>query len=148
LNNLGLLYSQTNLADSAYYFLSAAEQVSKDPIPTLNIIGTMMNVLDAQTLASLLKPKQKFESVSWDANRLAIQYVVRQCHPEHESERAVLAGSLLDAAGFAYWLSCRYSQGPNDENLAAKASRLVLHNDLLADELLLAAAHAAFYGGD
>lgn len=148
LNNLGLLYSQTNLADSAYYFLSAAEQVSKDPIPTLNIIGTMMNVLDAQTLASLLKPKQKFESVSWDANRLAIQNLVRQFQPENENKRAVLADSLLNAAGFAYWLNFLYNQGPNDENLAAKANRLVLHNDLLADELLLAAAHADFYGGD
>ena len=148
LNNLGILYARTNVADSAYYYLNAAERNSSDGIPTLNIIGTLVNVLDTPTLDSLLREGPASSSVSWHANRLVVQNLAGRFEPETMQRDAIRNDSLLSAGGYAYWINFLYNQGRNDETLGEKGRNIVLHNDMLADDLLLAAAHADFYGGD
>lgn len=148
LNNIGLLYARTNLSDSAYYFLSSAEKLSGDGIAPSNILGVLSGVLDPAALDSLAGSAVFSNNLSWNANRLLVSNLAGRNRNEKNRNDAIRADSLLSAAGFAYWMNYAYNQGPNDSSLAMKMRRIASKNDLMADNLLLASAHADFYGGD
>lgn len=148
LNNTGLLYARTSLSDSAYYFLSAAEKLSGDGIAPANILGVLSGVLEPAALDSLSGSAVFSNNLSWNANRLLVGNLARKNVEEKSRNDAIRPDSLLSAAGFAYWMNYAYNQGPNDSTLATKMRRIASKNDMMAGNLLLASAHADFYGGD
>ena len=148
LNNIGLLYTRTNLSDSAYYFLSSAEKLSGDGVAPANILGVLSGVLDPAALDSLAGKARFGNNLSWDANRLLVSNLARKSPVEKSRNDALRPDSLLSASGFAYWMNYAYNQAPNDSTLAMKMRKIASKNDIMADHLLLASAHADFYSGD
>ncbi len=148
LNNIGLLYARTNLSDSAYYFLSSAEKLSDDGVASTNILGVLSGVLGPEALDSLAGRARFADNLSWNANRILVSNLARKNPGEKSRNDALRPDSLLSAAGFAYWMNYAYSQAANDSTLAMKMRQIASKNDLMADNLLLASAHADFYGGN
>lgn len=145
LNNLGLLYARTNLSDSAWYFLNAASRVSDDDIPAANILATLAGVLDPAAVDSLAPGKSG--SMTLEANRLMARNLARRHGRMVWRNEATRADSLLSATGYAYWLNYTYNQAEFDPLLPDKVRHIAARNAIMGDELLLAAAHADFYGG-
>ncbi len=147
LNNLGMLYAKTNLADSAYYFLHLAEKEAGD-VPAANILGVLSGVLEPAELDSVSYAMKTGNDLVWAANRLLVSNLAGKRTPLEARRDAIRKDSLLNAAGYAYWLNYAYNQAGNDSLLAAKLKRIVGKNNAMSDDLLLATAHADFYGGD
>ncbi|ODS82215.1 MAG: hypothetical protein ABS46_09590 [Cytophagaceae bacterium SCN 52-12] len=148
LNNIGLLYARTNLSDSAYYFLSSAEKLADDGVASVNILGVLSGVLGPEALDSLAGRSRSAGNLSWNANRLLVGNLAGKNPAEKSRNDALRPDSLLSAAGFAYWMNYTYNQAANDSTLARKIRQIASKNDLMAGDLLLASAHADFYGGN
>lgn len=148
LNNLGLLYAKTNLSDSAFYFLQAAREVVDDDISATNILATLSGVLDPATLDSLAAGFGSSAGLSLEANQLLVRNLVQRFEKIEQRKDAVRGDSLLSAGGFAYWLNYAYNQARLDTTVAEKIRGIAGRNSIMTDELLLASAHADFYGGN
>ncbi len=148
LNNIGLLYARTNLSDSAYYFLSSAEKLSRDGVAPTNILGILSGILDPEALDSLAGAARFADNLSWNANRLLVSNLAPKSPVEKSRNDALRPDSLVSAAGFAYWMNYAYNQAWNDSTLAVKIRQIASKNDLMAGNLLVASAHADFYGGN
>jgi Tfp pilus assembly protein PilF len=148
LNNLGLLYGKTNLSDSAFYYLERAARTSKDGIPAANAVATLVGVLLPAELDSLASALSGSANLALKANQLLTQNLGRVFKEEALRGDAIAADSLLNAAQYAYWFNYAYNQSRFDRGLSEAVRRIASKNAVSTDELLLASAHADFYGGD
>ncbi|MCF2491668.1 hypothetical protein [Dyadobacter sp. CY347] len=149
LNNLGMLYFKTNVADSAYYYLARAEEATKRAeIPAANLLAILAKNTDAGLLDSLASASEKRDYLSWQANWLAVQNLRQNFSKETFDKNAVPKDSLLSAAAFAYLLNYSVNQAENDSLPAKLLPALATKNPVLSQDLSLAALYSEFYSGD
>jgi predicted Zn-dependent protease len=149
LNNLGMLYSKTNVADSAYYYLERAEAKAKRPeIPATNILAILAKATDSGLLDSLTASQKKRPYLSWQANWLAIQNLRQDFSKEVFDAEAVPADSMLSVSGLAYLSNYATNQARQDVSPAALLAKLAIRNPMLAQDLSFAALYPEFYSGD
>lgn len=149
LNNLGMLYSKTNVADSAYYYLDRAEANAARPeIPATNLLAILAKNTDSGLLDSLAGSSEKRDYLSWQANWLAVQNMRQQFHKENFNKNAVPGDSLLSVSGLAYLLNYATNQAAFDSLPAALLPKLAAKNPVLSQDLSLAALYPEFYSGN
>jgi Tfp pilus assembly protein PilF len=149
LNNLGMLYSKTNVADSAYYYLDKAKGSSSRPeIPATNLLAIFAKSTDSGLLDSLASDSEKHSYLSWQANWLAVQNLRQNFSKETFNASAVPADSLLSVAAFAYLLNYATNQARNDSTPAKLLPLLAAKNPVLSRDLSLAALYPEFYSGN
>jgi Tfp pilus assembly protein PilF len=149
LNNLGMLYYKTNVADSAYYYLAKAENDTKRPeIPATNLLAILAKNTDSGLLDSLASASDKREYLSWQANWLAVQNLRQNFSKETFSKNAVPADSLLSVSEFAYLLNYTVNQAKKDSFPARLLPALAVKNPVLSQDLSLAALYSEFYSGN
>lgn len=149
LNNLGILYTKTNLTDSAYYFVEKAERVSKRPeVAATNLLFILGKNGDPTILDSLSIENKSSDYLSYNANWLAIKSLKQDFSKSAFVKSAVPSDSLLSAASFAYLVNYGVNQARNDSTLATLLPRLAPLNPVLSQDLTFAALHAQFYSGD
>ncbi|MGV3602377.1 MAG: hypothetical protein ACO1N1_14285 [Dyadobacter fermentans] len=149
LNNLGMLYSKTNVADSAYYYLDRAEANAARPeIPATNLLAILAKNTDSGLLDSLAGSSEKRDYLSWQANWLAVQNMRQQFHKEDFNKNAVPGDSLLSVSGLAYLLNYATNQAAFDSLPAALLPKLAAKNPVLSQDLSLAALYPEFYSGN
>ena len=148
LNNLGMLYSKTNVADSAYYYLARAKEYSRSEIPATNLLAILAKSTDATLLDSLATESEKQNYLSWQANWLAVQNLRQQFSKETFNKEAVPADSMLSVSSFAYLLNYSTNQAKNDSIPAKLLPALAAKNPVLSQDLSLAALYAEYYSGD
>ncbi|GGH52920.1 hypothetical protein GCM10007423_57860 [Dyadobacter endophyticus] len=148
LNNLGMLYSQTNVADSAYYYLDLAETHAARPeIPATNLLAILAKNTGSGLLDSLATSTDKYDYLSWQANWLAVQNMRQQFHQEGFNKRSVPNDSLLSVSSLAYLLNYAQNQAAFDSLPAALLPKLAAKNPVLSQDLSLAALYSEFYSG-
>ncbi|NIJ50877.1 hypothetical protein [Dyadobacter arcticus] len=149
LNNLGMLYSRTNVADSAYYYVDKAEGKTKRPeIPATNLLSILAKSTDAGLLDSLASKSEKKNYLSWQANWLAVQNLRKKFTVESFSNESVSSDSLLSVSGLAYLLNYATNQAKQDSTTAKLLPKLALKNPMLAKDLTFAALYPEYYSGD
>ncbi|MHA4737340.1 UDP-N-acetylglucosamine--peptide N-acetylglucosaminyltransferase SPINDLY family protein [Dyadobacter sp. MSC1_007] len=149
LNNLGMLYSKTNVADSAYYYLDKAQASSSRPeIPATNLLAIFAKSTDSGLLDSLAFSSDKHSYLSWQANWLAVQNLRQNFSKEAFNASSVPADSLLSVAAFAYLLNYATNQARNDSTPAKLLPLLAAKNPVLSRDLSLAALYPEFYSGN
>lgn len=149
LNNLGMLYSKTNVADSAYYYLDRAEANAARPeIPATNLLAILAKNTNSGLLDSLAGSSEKRDYLSWQANWLAVQNMRQQFHKEDFNKNAVPGDSLLSVSGLAYLLNYATNQAAFDSLPAALLPKLAAKNPVLSQDLSLAALYPEFYSGN
>jgi hypothetical protein len=149
LNNLGMLYSKTNVADSAYYYLDRAKASSSRPeIPATNLLAIFAKSTDSGLLDSLASGSEKHSYLSWQANWLAVQNLRQNFSKEAFNASAVPGDSLLSVSAFAYLLNYATNQARNDSTPAKLLPQLAVKNPVLSQELSFAALYPEFYSGN
>ncbi|GAB2782565.1 hypothetical protein GCM10027275_27870 [Rhabdobacter roseus] len=149
LNNLGILYARTNVADSAHYYLTQAEHTTRrDDVPATNLLAIWAKNTEAPLLDSLTRSLSPRKYLSWQANWLAVQNLTQQFHPHTFESNSIRPDSLLSTSGLAYVVNYALNQGQHDARPAQWLPKLGAYNPLLADELLLASLYPEFYSGD
>ncbi|SKC19330.1 tetratricopeptide repeat protein [Dyadobacter psychrophilus] len=148
LNNLGMLYYKTNVADSAYYYLAKAENATKRAeIPATNLLAILAKNTDSGLLDSLASASEKRDYLSWQANWLAVQNLRQKFSEETFNKTAVPTDSLLSASAFAYLLNYGVNQAKLDSLPAKLLPALAAKNPVLSQDLSLAALYSEFYSG-
>ncbi|OJV18660.1 MAG: hypothetical protein BGO21_24360 [Dyadobacter sp. 50-39] len=149
LNNLGMLYSKTNVADSAYYYLDLAKSNAARPeIPATNLLAILAKNTGSGLLDSLAASSEKRDYLSWQANWLAVQNIRQQFHKEDFNRKAVPGDSLLSVSSLAYLLNYATNQAAFDSLPATLLPRLAVKNPMLSQDLSLAALYPQFYSGN
>lgn len=149
LNNLGMLYSKTNVADSAYYYLDLARvNAARPEIPATNLLAILAKSTDSGLLDSLAASSGKQEYLSWQANWLAVQNLRQQFHKEDFNKKAVPNDSLLSVSSLAYLLNYATNQAAFDSLPAILLPKLAVKNPVLSQDLSLAALYPQFYSGN
>lgn len=148
LNNLGMLYAKTNVADSAYYFLEKAQsKTSKPEIPASNLLYILGKNGEANLLDSLKSSGPSYASLAYQANWLALQNLRQRFERQSFLPSAIPADSLLSAEGFAYLVNYAQNQAKYDTMPLHTYPKLGLLNPLLAQDLHFAALYPDFYSG-
>lgn len=149
LNNLGMLYSKTSVADSAYYYLDLAKANATRPeIPATNLLAILAKNTDAGLLDSLAASSEKRDYLSWQANWLAVQNMRQQFHKEDFNKKSVPNDSLLSVSSLAYLLNYATNQAALDTLPATLLPKLAAKNPVLSQDLSLAALYPQFYSGN
>ncbi|HEV7349139.1 hypothetical protein [Telluribacter sp.] len=149
LNNLGMLYARTNLADSAYHYLDRAERTAqRSEVPATNLLAIWARNTDAPLLDSLVQQLDEKEYPSWQANWLAVQNLRQNFAERRFRKEAIPADSLLNVSGLAYIYNYALNQARTDSMPIRLASQLADKNPYLVDDLLLASLYPEFYSGD
>ncbi|MCE7063094.1 hypothetical protein [Dyadobacter sp. CY343] len=149
LNNLGMLYSKTNVADSAYYYIEKAQVNTKRPeIPATNLLAILAKNTDSGLLDSLSSNTEKYKYLSWEANWLAVQNLRQQFAKQDFNTSAVPADSLLSVSASAYLLNYAVNQARSDTAPAKLLTQLAGKNPVLSKDLTWAALYPQFYSGD
>jgi len=149
LNNLGMLYSKTNVADSAYYYLDLAQANAIRPeIPATNLLAILAKSTDSGLLDSLAAGTDKRDYLSWQANWLAVQNLRQQFHKEDFNKKSVPTDSLLSVSSLAYLLNYATNQSAFDSLPATLLPKLAVKNAVLSQDLSLAALYPQFYSGN
>lgn len=149
LNNLGILYTRTNVADSAFIYLDQALKHAVNPeVPATNLL--MMTAKNAASGLpdSLIDTSKSFESLSWKANALAVRTIRQQFDPVTKEAHAIGKDSLLSVAQLAYLYNYATNQARNDSVPASTLPKLVAKNPTLSQDLELGALYAEFYSGN
>jgi tetratricopeptide (TPR) repeat protein len=148
-NNLGMLYSRTNVADSAYYYLEKAEKNSRNQdVPATNLLAILAKNTDVQLLDSLTSQSKERGYISWQANWLAVQNLKQQFPKQSFHKDAIPKDSLLSVSSFAYMQNYALNQARNDSMPATILRDLAVRNPLLSQDLSLAAFYPEFYSGN
>ncbi|CAG5010323.1 hypothetical protein DYBT9275_04692 [Dyadobacter sp. CECT 9275] len=149
LNNLGMLYSKTNVADSAYYFLEKAEkETSRTDVPATNLLFVLAKSADSALLDSLSRDNKTFNSISWQANSLAVRNLRQDFSASAFDATSIPHDSLLSASSFAYLVNYAINQARNDSMPATLLPKLSVTNPVLSQDLTLAGLYSGFYSGD
>jgi len=149
LNNLGMLYSKTNVADSAYYYLDLAKANAARPeIPATNLLAILAKNTDSGLLDSLAEGSEKQDYLSWQANWLAVQNMRQQFQKEDFNKKSVPKDSLLSVSSLAYLLNYATNQAAFDSLPAALLPKLAAKNPVVSQDLSLAALYPQFYSGN
>lgn len=154
--NLGYLYSKTAIADSAYYYLqSAVDLTAQDAVPLANLLGVYAKnpqILAADsTLAQQIEPRT---DAAFAANSLALRLLTKQASPGDSSNVPDVpnwlahstGGQALDAGQFASLYNYALATPRPDTTLVNQLQRAALNpaNQEVTDELLLATALARY----
>jgi hypothetical protein len=149
LNNLGMLYSKTNVADSAYYYLEKAEKnTAKSDIPATNLLAILARNTDSDLLDSLADKTEKRDYLAWKANWLAVQNLRQEFSAQTLDVNAIPADSLLSVSSFAYLLNYTLNQAKTNVKTAALLNKLAPKNPVLSKDLSWAALYPEFYSGN
>lgn len=149
LNNLGLLYASTNVADSAYYYLDRAERANRShDVPSTNLLALYAKNTDTDLLDSLAKSTADRAYYPWQANWLAVQNLRQQFDKQTFATKAIRKDSLLNVSGLAYLVNYSLNQARHDSIPVRLIARLADKNPLLADDLVLPSLYADFYAGN
>jgi len=149
LNNLGMLYSKTNVADSAFYYLKKAEDFTKkDEVPATNLLAIMAKSTDTGLLDSLALGMKEKKYLSWQSNWLAVQNLRQQFTKQSFLAESVPKDSLLSVAGFAYLQNYATNQAKNDSLPATFLPKLAAKNPVLSSDLTFASLYPEFYSGN
>ncbi|WP_025765227.1 hypothetical protein [Dyadobacter tibetensis] len=148
LNNLGMLYAKTNVADSAYYFLEKSlTTAKKEEVPASNLLYLLGKYGEAAMLDSLQATQKEYPYLSWQANWFALQNLRQRFTPHSFKASAIPSDSLLSAASFAYLINYAQNQARHDSMPIKIYPRLAFHNPVLAQDLSFAALYPQFYQG-
>jgi Tfp pilus assembly protein PilF len=149
LNNLGMLYSKTNVADSAYYYIDKAKNSTKRPeIPATNLLAILAKNTESGLLDSLASDSEQQKYISWQANWLAVQNLRQHFSKETFNNAVVPADSLLSVPAFAYLLNYATNQARKDSLPATLLPKLAIKNPVLSQDLSFAALYPDFYSGN
>ncbi|MCE6990732.1 hypothetical protein [Dyadobacter sp. CY323] len=149
LNNLGMLYAKTNVADSAYYYVDKSKSYSQRPeIPATNLLAILAKSTDSQLLDSLSQGSEKQDYNSWQANWLAVKNLRQRFSKETYNQNVVQPDSLLSASSFAYLINYATNQAKLDSFPARLLPKLAAKNPVLSQDLSFAALYSEFYSGD
>jgi hypothetical protein len=149
LNNLGILYARTNVADSAYYYLQRAEKHSShEDVPATNLLSILAKSTNTTLLDSLTQHTKQRDYLSWQANWMTVRNLRQVFKPVPFKKEAVRPDSLLNVAGLAYLINYSFNQARSDSYPATLLPRLSNANPFLSDDLLLASLYSQFYSGD
>lgn len=149
LNNLGILYAQTNVADSAYYYLQIAEHsTSRDEVPATNLLTILAKSTNTALLDSLTQNTAQRDYLSWQANWMTVRNLRKVFTPIPFNKEAVRPDSLLNVSGLAYLVNYSFNQAKHDSYPATLLPRLTNKNPFLSDDLLLASLYSQFYSGN
>ncbi|MCE7068632.1 tetratricopeptide repeat protein [Dyadobacter sp. CY326] len=148
LNNLGMLYSKTNVADSAYFYLAKAkENTNRAEIPSTNLLAILAKSTDESLLDSLATESEQQNYLSWQANWLAVQNLRQKFSKETLNQSAIPADSLLSVSSFAYLMNYAANQAKQDSLPAKFLPTLAAKNPVLSQDLSLAALYSEYYSG-
>jgi Tfp pilus assembly protein PilF len=148
-NNLGMLYSRTNVADSAYYYLERAEKNSSNTdVPATNLLAILSKNTDVQLLDSLTSQYKERNYISWQANWLAVKNLKQHFSRQPFQKEAIPKDSLLSVASFAYLQNYALNQAKNDSTPASTLQALAVKNPLLSQDLSFTAFYPEFYSGN
>ena len=149
LNNLGMLYAKTNVADSAHYYLDKAERTSKKPeVPATNLLAIWGRSTDSGLLDSLANNSNSKKYLSWQANWLAVQNLRQDFSKQNFQNDAIKTDSSLSVSGLAYLVNYARNQAVLDSLPATFLPKLAGKNQLLSEDLLLASLYPEFYSGN
>ncbi len=149
LNNLGLLYARTNVADSAYYYLDLARNAGRsDDVPATNLLALYAKSTDNELLDSLARTAGERKYYPWQANWLAVQNLRQKFEKQNFIQKAIREDSLLNVSGMAYLINYSLNQARHDSTPVRLASLLAVKNPFLADDLLLPSLYPEFYSGN
>jgi tetratricopeptide (TPR) repeat protein len=149
LNNLGMLYSKTNVADSAYYYLEKAERnTSRSDIPATNLLAILAKNTDPLMLDSLTQKSDERSYISWQANWLAVQNLRQDFSKRSFYSKSIPSDSLLSVSSFAYLQNYALNQARTDTMPATILPKLAVKNPLLSQDLSFAAFYPDFYSGN
>jgi hypothetical protein len=149
LNNLGTLYSRTNVADSAYYYFDRAQRVaSNDDVPSTNLLAIWAKSADLALLDSLAASASSKTYPSWQANWLTVQSLRQQYSPIPFQSKVIREDSLLNVSGLAYLVNYSLNQARYDTLPIRLIPKIANQNPLLSDDLLLASLYPEFYSGN
>lgn len=149
LNNLGILYSKTNVADSAYYFLEKSlKEVSNPAVSASNLLFVLAKNGNQSLLDSIKDSNKEYQTTSWQANKLAINNLRKDFNKTTFSPNTFSSDSLLSASSFAYLINYAQNQARNDSLPATLYPKLANYNPVLAIDLNLAALYSEFYSGN
>lgn len=150
-NNLGYLYARTSVADSAYYYLSAAAtNAAKSEVPESNLLALYArnpNVLQADS--SLAKTIKESSYEPYQANALALRLVAQTdtAQPNRLEWLSDKSGNQgLSVGRFAslynYTLAARRTDGTLTKTMQRLSTQPA--NQDFTDEILLALAVAQY----
>lgn len=150
-NNLGYLYARTSVADSAYYYLSAAAtNAAKSEVPESNLLALYArnpNVLQADS--SLAKTIKESSYEPYQANALALRLVAQTdtAQPNRLEWLSDKSGNQgLSVGRFAslynYTLAARRTDGTLTKTMQQLSTQPA--NQDFTDEILLALAVAQY----
>jgi len=149
LNNLGMLYSRTNVADSAYYYLEKSEANTKRyEIPATNLLAIVAKSADAKLLDSLAIHIKEKKYLSWQSNWLAVQNLRQDFSKKDFLSESIPADSLLSASAFAYLQNYATNQARTDSIPSAVLAKLAVKNQVISQDLSFAALYPEFYSGN
>jgi tetratricopeptide (TPR) repeat protein len=149
LNNLGMLYAKTNVADSAYYYLHNAERFANKPeVPATNLLAIMGRQTDAALLDSLASTTKEYAYLSWQANWLAVQNLKQQFAKHTFHNNAIARDSMLSVSSMAYVYNYALNQARVDTLPTIYMHALASKNPTLSDNLTFGALYPAFYSGN
>ena len=149
LNNLGILYARTNVADSAYYYLDRAQRASRhDDVPATNLLALYAKSTENELLDSLARTAGERSYYPWQANWLAVQNLRQKFEKQDFIQKAIPEDSLLNVSGMAYLVNYALNQARHDSTPVRLASLLAVKNPFLADDLLLPSLYPEFYSGN
>lgn len=149
LNNLGILYARTSVADSAYYYLDLANRTDrKSAVPATNLLAIWAKSADLSLLDSLSQTVEQRDYPSWRANWLTVQNLRQNFGKSSFLSKAIREDSLLNVSGLAYLVNYSLNQARHDSLSARLIPKLSDKNPFLADDLILAALYPEFYSGD
>ena len=149
LNNLGILYARTNVADSAYYYFDRAYRVaSNDEVPATNLLAVWAKNADLALLDSLAKSTSANTYPSWQAHWLTVQSLRQQFAPVPFQAKVIRKDSLLNVSGLAYLVNYSLNQARYDTLPIRLIPKIANQNPLLSDDLLLASLYPEFYSGN
>ena len=149
LNNLGMLYAKTNVADSAFFYLKKSEKFAqKDEVPASNLLTVIVRNTGTGLLDSLSSDTKERESLSWQANWLAIQNLRQNFPKQTFRSDAVPKDSLLSVSAMAYLVNYALNQAKEDSLPATLLPKLATKNPTLSQDLAFAALYPEFYSGN
>jgi tetratricopeptide (TPR) repeat protein len=149
LNNLGMLYAKTNVADSAYYYLQNAEIQAKRPeVPATNLLAIMATRTDASLLDSFTSVTKERKYLSWRANWLAVQNLRQRFTKQDFDGNVISKDSLLSVSSMAYMYNYALNQARADTVSATLIPALAAKNPTLSADLSFSALYPAFYNGN
>jgi tetratricopeptide (TPR) repeat protein len=149
LNNLGMLYAKTNVADSAYYYLDKAEKsIGRSEVPATNLLAIWARSTDEGLLDSLASHSNEHTYLSWQANWLAVQNLRQKFAKQSFKRDAISKDSVLSVSSLAYVLNYARNQAVMDSLPASFLPKLADKNPLLSEDLSLGSLYPEFYSGN